>query len=49
MDSYSAMKRGKNNAVFAGRIKEPEDEPMFELVVNGHKSVYQLAEFNQAL
>jgi hypothetical protein len=49
VDSYSAMKRGKINAAFAGRVKEPGEEPMFELLLNGQKRVYQLPELDQAL
>jgi hypothetical protein len=31
------------------RVKEPGEEPMFELLLNGQKRVYQLPELDQAL
>jgi hypothetical protein len=49
VDSYSAIKRGKINAAFAGRVKEPGQEPIFELRVNGQKRFYHLFELDRAL
>ena len=49
VDSYSAIKRGAVNAAFAGRIKLPGDEPVFELLSNGKKKEFQPGELNIAL
>lgn len=48
VDSYSAIKRGAVNAAFAGRVKEPGSEPIFELLVNGRKRMFQLTELDEA-
>ena len=49
IDCYSAMKRGTVNAAFAGRVKEPGDEPIFELLLNGQSRFFELTELDDAL